>query len=216
MRLRTGREPDPLPSGLSRLDADTGRGYSMIELVVVVGLIVIMAAIAIPNIAGYTRNYRVRGATQQLAGEMQTARNKAIVRNTNAGVAFAVLDANSYRFTILDDDETPAPPVPGRGLQPIRDLPAGVVFVPAAAGPLFGVGFDRLGRVCQFNSTGCAGTQTAASMCLPADPRCTDRPAGSFLARDPTGTVTVRVRDEQTAIERWVSIAAGGRVMSQK
>lgn len=208
MRLNSRREPDSLQSG-----------YSMIELVVVVGLIVVMAAVAIPNIAGYTRNYRLRGATQQVAGELQSARNKAIVRNTNRGVAFAVVDANSYRFTILDDDERPAPLVPGRGLQPIRDLPSGVIFVPAATGPSFGMGFDRLGRSCVLASAGCAATQTAATMCLdaPPNPHCADRPAGNFLARDPaTGTVTVNLLDQVTGLQRSVSIAAGGRIMSQR
>jgi len=47
MRPRTQPKPLAAPNG-----------YSMIELV---GLIVVMAAFAVPNIAGYTRNYRVRG-----------------------------------------------------------------------------------------------------------------------------------------------------------
>src|SRR5262245_61031207 len=214
MRLRTRRVPDHLPSG-----------YSMIELVVVVGLIVIMAAIAIPNIAGYTRNYRVRGATQQLASEIQTARNKAIVKNTNFGVAFAVIDANSYRFTILDDDQNPPPlpPTLGRGWGPLRDLPQGVSFVPAAATPLFGMGFDRLGRRCPLATFGCAPAQTVASMCTgaapppPVDFRCTDKAAGNYVDFAPaTGTVTVRVRDEQTQITETVRVAPGGRVMTSR
>jgi hypothetical protein len=198
----------------------------MIELVVVVGLIIVMAAIAIPNIAGYTRNYRVRGATQQIASELTTARNKAIVRNTNFGVAFAVVDANSYRFSIIDDDQIPAPAVLGRGWAPLRDLPQGVVFVPAATTPVFGIGFDRLGRRCPptgGGGLGCPPPQNVASMCTgvtpppPVDARCTDKLAGSYLDFDAvTGTVTVRVRDEQTLVTRWVSIAPGGRVVTQR
>ena len=49
----------------------------MIELLVVVGLIVVMAAVGLPNLIGYMRQAKVRGAMQQVAGEMQTARNKA-------------------------------------------------------------------------------------------------------------------------------------------
>jgi type II secretory pathway pseudopilin PulG len=209
MKLETRLQRDPYPGG-----------YSMIELVVVVGLIVVMAAIAIPNIAGYTRNYRVRGATQAIAGELQTARNKAITRNTNFGVAFAIVDANSYRFTILDDDNLPAPAVPGRGLAPLRDLPQGVLFAPPANTPVFGMGFDRLGRRCVLGSVGCAVVQDAATMCtgvVPLDTRCTDRPVGSFLDLNPAdGSVTIRVRDEQTGVTRTVSIAPGGRVMNQR
>jgi hypothetical protein len=56
-------------------------------------------------------------------------------------------------------------------------------------------------------------------MCLDPvpNPHCNDRPAGNYLARDvATGTVTVNVRDQATGVTRSVSIAAGGRVMSQR
>jgi len=207
MKLETRHPRAPFPAG-----------YSMIELVVVVGLIVVMAAVAIPNITGYLRTYKIRGATQQVSGEIQTARNKAIVKNTNQGVAFAILDANSYRFGVLDDDENPPPAVVGRGLAPLRDLPAGVVFVPAATTPFFGVGFDRLGRRCQLASSGCAAAQTAVTMCTPSDTRCTDKAAGNYLDTDPldTTTIRVRVRDEATGLERVIRIATGGRVLNQK
>ena len=45
---------------------------------------------------------------QQVAGELQTARNKAIVKNANQGVVFAIMDADTYRFMQPDDPSTPA------------------------------------------------------------------------------------------------------------
>jgi type II secretory pathway pseudopilin PulG len=190
-------------------------GYSMVELVVVVGLIIVMAAVAIPNIAGYMKTYRLRGATQEVSSELQVARNKAIVKNTNRGVAFAILDANSYRINILDDEGIPAT---GAGLTALRDLPQGVFFVPASTTPSFGVGFDRLGRRCALNSAGCAPTQTVGTMCMPTHPRCSDTAAGNFLDTDPTDptTIRVRVREQTTGLERWIRIAPGGRVLNQR
>jgi type II secretory pathway pseudopilin PulG len=194
------------------------RGYSMIELVVVVGLIIIMAAVSIPNIAGYIRNYRIRGATQQIAGEIQTARNKAIVKNTNAGVAFAIMDSNSYRYWMLDDNNPPpVPPATTAGLGPLRELPPGVVFVAAAQS---GIGFDRLGRSCTLAAIGCSVTAvpTQAELCPTAGElaRCTDRVAGNYISIGPNGEFVVTVREEATGQLRTVEVVTGGRVRTQR
>ena len=78
------------------------RGFSLVEMLIVVAIVAIMAAVAFPNIAQYTRNYRIKGAAQQVAGELQAARSKAIMTNTNNGVSFVVVDRDSYRFVQED------------------------------------------------------------------------------------------------------------------
>ena len=79
------------------------RGFSLVEALVAVAIIVIMAAVALPNISGYMRNYKLRGAAQEVSGEMQASRSKAIMSNTNNGVFFAVVDADSYRWVMADN-----------------------------------------------------------------------------------------------------------------
>src|SRR6185295_15545256 len=108
----------------SRVEA----GYSMVELVVVVAMIVILAAISVPNIVGFARNYRVRGATNQIASELNTARNRAIVRNTNAGISFRVYDSDTYRIFEVPMQGMTNVGTPG----PLRTLPQGVAFVTGA------------------------------------------------------------------------------------
>ena len=118
------------------------RGFSLVEAVVAVAIIMIMAAVALPNISGYLRNYKLRGSAQDVSGEMQASRSKAIMSNTNNGVFFAVVDADSYRWVMADD------PV-GEELGPLRDLPAGIEF--AVSGELDSgemIRFNRLGGFC--------------------------------------------------------------------
>ena len=86
-------ERDPWPTR-KRLES----GFSLVELVVVVGIIFVIAAVAIPNIGQYIRNYRLRGAAQEVASSIQEARTKAIMRNAQHGVSLVVVGTTTYRM----------------------------------------------------------------------------------------------------------------------
>ena len=83
-------------------------GFSLVEMIVVVGIIMILSAVMAPAITNWARNYQIRGATQNLAGDIQTARNRAISRNSNLGVSIVVEDINTY-WTHAEDDQTLSP-----------------------------------------------------------------------------------------------------------
>jgi hypothetical protein len=204
----------------------------MIELVVVVGLIIVMAAVALPNIGRFVRQSRVRGGTQEVAGEIQTARNKGIVRNVSpgrrGGVVFAILDQNTYRYTVVDDTFAAGdPPNPRLGVGPMRDLPQGLIFVPGANTPVSAIGFDSLGRRCEITNDPtkptCAwpATATMAAMCPEPPPdnrRCSDHPLGNYLDLPTVGATDIRVRvqDRITGLVRTVLVTPGGKVMAQR
>ena len=78
-------------------------GFSLVEVLIGVTIIVVMAAVALPNIGGYLRNYRVRGGARDVSSEMQASRSKAIMSNTNNGVFFVIVDADSYRWVMADN-----------------------------------------------------------------------------------------------------------------
>src|SRR4051812_41937734 len=78
-------------------------GFTLIELLVVMGIIGLAAALSLPAIGRFIRNYRIRGATQQVAGEVQAARNRAIGKNVNLGVVFLTLSPTTYQWAVEDD-----------------------------------------------------------------------------------------------------------------
>ena len=220
------------PMSADRRDA----GFSLVELLVVVAIIVIMAAIALPNIGQYIRNYRIRGASQQVAGEIQTARMKAISKNVNLGVVFAIVGTtppyNQYGYAIEDDvnPQGGAPHPWGVVAQeggpggwptlltdpaqsgPLRTLPVGVVFDSPVnclwpnAGPAASTWGVRFGRLG-------AACQFAVGTCGPIPP--TPPAYTNYVGFAADNSARVCLRETSTNLRRAVTIASGGRVQAQ-
>jgi len=196
-------------------------GYSLIELLTVMAIIVILAAVSLPNLAGYLRIYKIRGAAQQVASELQAARFQAIKKNAHLGVVLVILDARTYR-TVIEDDMTLdangavsgagggpagtprsiagilADPACATGSScpqagPVRRLPDDVQFLPAAVPALR---FNRLGAVCEPGSAACPAIDTGAN----------------YFLSDAPGSWNVTVVQMRTNLRRTVRVTAGGRI----
>jgi prepilin-type N-terminal cleavage/methylation domain-containing protein len=190
------------------------RGFSIVEMVMVVAIVGILAAVSFPAIANYTRNYRIRGAAQEVAGELQAARSKAIMTNTDNGVSFVVVDRDSYRF-VQEDVTYPD------GLSGIRNLPVGIQFVVSSTlvnrGPT--LRFLRLGGFCNPAATGsCAAAVPTANRTRASESTLVDSSTANGLyigAESATSVQEIRLRETGSGLERVVRIAPGGRVLPQ-
>ena len=86
---------------------NTISGFSLVELMVVIAVISIMAAIASPSLIGWLPNARFRDASRNMLFDIQLAKLTAIKDNANVVATFL---ANGTGYTICVDDGGGGPP----------------------------------------------------------------------------------------------------------
>jgi type II secretion system protein H len=161
-------------------------GFTLVEMLVVVAIIAIMAAVALPMISRYVRNYRIREASQAVASELTAARTKAIMKNVNLGVVFMIVSPTTYRYVIEDRQDAPA------ARDPISTILATPAMAAEQAGPLR----TLPGRV-QFG-----GLAT-----------CPDVDTGVVLVQSGGGNATICLFEIDTNLTRLLTINTSGRVV---
>jgi prepilin-type N-terminal cleavage/methylation domain-containing protein len=78
-------------------------GFTMIELMVTLALIVLLSAFAYPSIVRWGSNYRLRSAASDLLTNVHTTRMEAIKRNQNVTITYS---AGGDSYTISDVNGT--------------------------------------------------------------------------------------------------------------
>jgi type II secretion system protein H len=102
-------------------------GFSLIEMMVVVLILAIVAAIAIPNLIAWRSGMNLRAAVEELRSDLESARARAVKENAQITVAF-IPTAGQYRMTYQDPDANTI-------LLKSQTLPAGVRI--ASENPLY-------------------------------------------------------------------------------
>ena len=64
-------------------------GYSLVELMVVAGLVATLSAIAVPQTLAALDDSRTVGAARYIAARFQRARMEAVMRSAQVGIRFA-------------------------------------------------------------------------------------------------------------------------------
>ncbi len=88
-------------------------GFSIMELMIVIGIIAIVSAITLPNFISYRDNYKLGSASRDIMSVLQNAKIRAVrdnanvevIFNTGAGTYMAFVD-NVVINGVLDAGET--------------------------------------------------------------------------------------------------------------
>jgi prepilin-type N-terminal cleavage/methylation domain-containing protein len=121
------------------------RGFSLVELLIVVALFTIAGAIAVPAITNMLGGMRVGAAAREVERELQTARLRAVSSNRPILVRFNCPSASQFRMVELigtpgspatDDDDARAATRCGMSAYPYPDPNRGVFDIPNNDGPL--------------------------------------------------------------------------------
>ena len=80
-------------------------GMTIIELVVVIGVLVLAGAVALPPFADWRHGMRLRAAANEIRTDLERARARAIKENTDVAVQFEP-STGLYRMTYTDEAGT--------------------------------------------------------------------------------------------------------------
>lgn len=126
-------------------------GFSLIDVIVTLGVIAVLAAVAVPSLANVSERLRLGQGQREVERALQTARLKAVTANRRMRVRFNCPTARQYRIvevigTATDDAANrcvesafPAVPADNNPLTrpnhdgPVRTLPRDVSFGAASA-----------------------------------------------------------------------------------
>ncbi|WP_394707091.1 GspH/FimT family pseudopilin [uncultured Desulfobacter sp.] len=84
----------------------TAIGFTLVETVIVLAILAIAMAIAIPNVMSWLPNYRLKAAARDLYSNMQKAKTEALKRNCSVGITFSTVmfPAQGGGYTVFIDN----------------------------------------------------------------------------------------------------------------
>lgn len=115
---------------MSQTHPQSAKGFSLLELMVVVGVFGVLVAASVPAISGSIRTARLEGAAATLAADLRYARSLASAQRKTYQVSFG---ANAYSLNLV------SPPTVVR----TRTLPRGVTFGSSSTATFYAWGLTQ-------------------------------------------------------------------------
>jgi prepilin-type N-terminal cleavage/methylation domain-containing protein len=81
-----------------------GRGYSLLELLVVIAAIGVITAVTLPSLGEINRRRELRAASAELRSIFREVRSRAISKGHNAAVKFLLVDGE-WNYGIFEDGD---------------------------------------------------------------------------------------------------------------
>ena len=106
------------------------RGFSLLELMIVVGITLVVSAVAIPGVLTATQNFKLRSTVSDASGLVQKARMLAVARN---GFYPVLLTTTAPIYAFIDVDGSGNPSTTGEKTTIL--MPGNVVFDPTGSHP---------------------------------------------------------------------------------
>ena len=78
-------------------------GYTLLEMLAALGIILIMGSVALPNIKGYRQEAALLGAAQNFKAEFMKARSIALTKNTQTAIRFEKGEAGQVMYSTYID-----------------------------------------------------------------------------------------------------------------
>lgn len=173
------------------------RGFTLIELMVVVALAAVLLTLVAPSFNATLARKRLEGAANELASDLQYARSEAAQRNAAVGVAFG---SNCYAIYVLGSSDATACASLGTGAIELKtvQVPGGIALSLNSPGSKAFVAFDPVRGMAVDASSGTtdlSGFVTATSSAGNWQARAIVTKVGRIKLCSPNSTLTTLSTD---------------------
>jgi prepilin-type N-terminal cleavage/methylation domain-containing protein len=154
---------------MSRLQFKSRRGFSLVELIMVMAIMLAVAAIAMPRFVTFVSNYQLKAGLTGISGVLQQTRMVAVRKNTHVNVLKYSANGRDFVYGDLDGSNSwnsgePVAQLPTKVTIQTSGFPGNATTIPSFTAQAQSVTpqFNSRGLPCVMLSTICQNLDTTA------------------------------------------------------